>query len=161
MAYYTWIGLDVKFLLVAGGQKTFVRMIQAGYNRTKNPGWRWTVRELLEQKPILNFFAQVLGMVLFAAVVVVAAGLVLRWSNEIDYSDGFFYACVGYAAVGVVRSWVTARAMRDPKNPVESPRPLEPGWNRLEGWFARTSLDFRLLMAAGLCLLISILITQI
>ena len=119
------------------------------------------MRELLEQKPILNFFAQVLGMVLFAAVVVVAAGLVLRWSNEIDYSDGFFYACVGYAAVGVVRSWVTARRMRDPKNPAESPHPLEPGWNRLEGWFARTSLDFRLLMAAGLCLFISILITQI
>lgn len=117
--------------------------------------------EYLEQRPILKFFALVLGLPFLAGIVIVVAGFILRWSSNVEYSNGFFFACVLFAAAGSVRAMLAPRAALLRVEKGEPARSDEvDGWNGLERFFHRRSLDFKLVVAAVVCLLTSILIAQ-
>jgi hypothetical protein len=120
------------------------------------------MRAYLEERPVLWFLTQVLGLVGGAGILVVAAGLVFRWTNRIDYSDGFFFASVFYAVVGTVKSYMKPRGVSIQRGGTDPSLPPEPAhWNRLERFLNRRSIDFKLVTAAAICLAVSLLIAEL
>lgn len=115
--------------------------------------------EYLESRPIARFFAEVLAMVLGAVALVMGAGWALGWTSRTNYSDGFFIACVALAAIASSRAVMYRPTYA--KRPESPPRhTLDPNLSALAVFFARRSFNFRMLMAAVVCLVISVLIAQ-
>ena len=111
--------------------------------------------------PIIRFFGEITLMVLAAAVLVWIFGLTKDWSRPVDYSNGFFLACVALAAVSSSRAILKRPGIK--KDGDKEPLQLEqkPVYeNKAKRFFATRSFNFKMLMSSLICLIISILIAQ-
>ena len=125
---------------------------------------------LWEENPAIRFFGEILLMVIGAAILVWIAGLVFKWSSSVDYSDGFFLACVVLAAISSVSAIMRRPGppkQIDQDNQNEKTKQISGRDNenqeynsRLVRFLATRSLNFKMLMSALICLLISILVAQ-
>ena len=115
----------------------------------------------LQERPVLRFLAEIITLVLLAVIIVGIAGWIWKWSGPIDYSNGFFFACVALAAIGSGRAVMVSR-FTSRETPALTPPVNEKSqeWNALERFFARRSFNFKLLIAALACLFLSIWIGQ-
>lgn len=117
--------------------------------------------DLWRRVPALRFFGEIFLMVLAAAVVIGIFGWIQKWSSATDYSDGFFFACVALAAISSSRA-VFRRSLptqQSEQAPTDKEKELE-SYSNLNRYFATRSFNFKMLMSAVVCLILSILITQ-
>ena len=54
---------------------------------------------------LLRMLLKVLVITFIAAVIVVVIGLIARWQNAVQFSDGFFWAGAALAGIGVLGSF--------------------------------------------------------
>jgi hypothetical protein len=117
--------------------------------------------EFFEKHPVLRFFVDVIGLVIAASILVLIIGLILKWSDRLAYSNGFFLACVALAAIGSSRAILNrpALAKKAEENPLQENK-SDPALTGLARILVRRSLNFRILLAAGICFLVSVLVAQ-
>ena len=117
--------------------------------------------ELKARNPYLSFILEILAIVLIAAVLVWIFGLIQNWSLPVDYSNGFFLACVALAAIS--SSWAILKrpGIRQGDDIESAPVSKEQEYpNNLTRFLATRSLNFKMLVSALICLILSILIAQ-
>jgi hypothetical protein len=117
--------------------------------------------KFLEAKPVLRFFGEVILMVCAASLVIWIFGLIQNWSSPLDYSDGFFFAFVALAAIGSSRAVLMRPGYFKKIDPEASRNRKELTYNgKVDRYFATRSFNFKMLMAAVVCLAISMWVAQ-
>jgi len=118
------------------------------------------VLDYLENQPVVRFFVEVFGIAIMASLLVLIAGYTLSWSSKINYSDGFFFACTGLAAIGSIRAVMMRPTYSKNRDEPVKDTSSNTELSRLSQFLAKRSLNFRLLCAAAVCLAISMIVAQ-
>ena len=121
--------------------------------------------EVYKNNPVVKFFSEVFLMVLAAGILVLIVGWFKHWSRPVDYSNGFFLACIALAAISsslaIMRRPGMKKKLDQDAQDSQVPPPEPPAFtNKTEKFFATRSVYFKLLMASLICLILSILIEQ-
>lgn len=115
----------------------------------------------MKLNPFIRFFVEVGLMTLSVAIVLFFLGLIMGWDSLVQYSNGFFLSFVILAAIssfGVFLKKPGSYIVDKSSDPHETKSVDDR--SGLEQFLATRSLNFKMLMAALLCLLLSILIAQ-
>lgn len=113
--------------------------------------------DFLENRPVMKFFAEIGLYLLLGTVIVLIASQIWSWSVRRNYSDGYFFVAIMFAAIGSSRAILSPRRLGKESPEVENKIPPAAAGG-LAGFLSRRSFSFRMMVASLLSFIISVIL---
>jgi hypothetical protein len=113
--------------------------------------------EFLDNHPIIKFFTEIGLYLLLGTVIVLISSQIWSWSVRRNYSDGYFFVAIMFAAIGSSKAILSPRRLGKEPSEVEN-KSLPAASGGFAGFLSTRSFSFRMMVASLFSFIISVIL---